>query len=338
MTPPPGAPTAPARESGPLRRVAASAAGVPEPEPEDTATPQPRSGAHALTGWSAPPAVAPPSFSSRAASPSGGFAPLGAPLPLAHEDFGRRPFASTGPEPAPEPIWQAAPTAEILRGESVKSGRANRTVSVIVAALALLGAAGAVVHFKVIPLEVLAVWNRPAALVVDSEPSGATAFLDGRTLPGKTPLTVEVKRDRASHRIELSRPGYVVGETSVRFDRTVPLQATVHLEAEPPPPPPAEPTPSPSPTSVPPATSEAKAASTAPADLSAEGTKGKRAKSEHKAGKGAHARTAEAKAARKAARSHRSKASKAGKARSKSARAGRKGAHPQDAAPSGELF
>jgi hypothetical protein len=266
-------------------------------------------------------------------------------VPLAHEHFGRRPTSHPEPEPAPERILEAAPTAEIHFGDSLRSGRASRTVPVIVAVLALLGAAGAVVHFKVIPLEVLAVWNRPAVLVVDSEPAGATAFLDGRTLPGKTPLTVEVKRDRASHRIELSRPGYIVGETSLRFDRTVPLQATVRLDAEPPPPPPAEPTPSP--TSVPPATSEAQAGSPAPADLSAKGAKGKRGrsgdksgdksgpKSEHKAGKGAHARSAEAKAARKAAKSHKSKA---GKSRSKPARASKKGAHPQDAAPSGELF
>lgn len=197
------------------------------------------------------------------------------------------------------------------------------------------------VHFKVIPLEVLAVWNRPAVLSVDSEPAGASAFLDGRTLPGKTPLTVEVKRDRVSHRIELSHPGYIVGETSLRFDRTVSLQATVRLDAEPPPPPPAEPTPSP--TSVPPPTTgsmEASgAAGTASAAQSADGARGKRVKSEHKAGKGAaHARTAEAKAARKAARSHKSKAAKAAKSRSKSARASKKGAHSQDAAPSGELF
>jgi hypothetical protein len=255
-------------------------------------------------------------------------------VPLAHEHFGRRPTSYPEPEPAPERILEAAPTAEIHFGDSLKNGRASRTVPVIVAVLALLGAAGAVVHFKLIPLEVLAVWNRPAVLVVDSEPAGATAFLDGRTLPGKTPLTVEVKRDRASHRIELSRPGYIVGETSLRFDRTVPLQATVRLDAEPPPPPPAEP--APSPTSVPPAASEAQAGSTAPAELSAKGKRGKSGqKSEHKAGKGAHARSAEAKAARKAAKSHKSKA---GKSRSKPARASKKGAHPQDAAPSGELF
>jgi serine/threonine-protein kinase len=347
MTPPPGAPTGSARESGPFgRQAAANAAGIPEPEPEDTATPQPRSGAHALTGWSAPPAVAPPSFSSRAPSPSGGFVPLGAPSPLAHEDFGRRPLAYAAPDAASDPahnpmspilpILQAAPTAEIRRDDASRGGRGNRTVSVIVAVLALLGAAGAVVHFKVIPLEVLAVWNRPAALLVDSEPAGATAFLDGRTLPGKTPLTVEVRRDRAAHRIELSHPGYIVGETSLRFDRAVPLQVSLRLEAEPPPPPPAEPTPAPP--SVPPVASEASAGSAAPADLSADGAKGKRARSEHKAGKGAHARTAEAKAARKAARSHKSKASKAGKSRSKSARASKKGAHPQSGAPSGELF
>jgi serine/threonine-protein kinase len=341
MTPPPGAPSGPDRGSGPFAgQPATNAAGIPEPEPEDTATPQPRSGAHALTGWSAPPAVAPPSFSSRAPSPSGGFAPLGAPLPLAHEDFGRRSTSYPGSEPLPEPMLQAAPTAEIVLGHSGRSGRANRTVPVIVGVLAVLAAAGAVVHFKVIPLEVLAVWNRPAVLVVDSEPAGATAFLDGRTLSGKTPLTVEVKRDRASHRLELSRPGFIVGETSLRFDRTVPLQASVRLEAEPPPPPPAEPTPSP--TSAPPPTTESMGASgaadTTPADQSAEGAKGKRGKSEHKAAKGAHARTAEAKAARKAARSHKSKAAKAGKSRSKPARASKKGAHAQDAAPSGELF
>lgn len=337
MTPPPAVDGGRAR--GGFRRSEQAldrASGVPEVEPEDAATPQPRSGAHPLTGWSAPPAVVPPSFSRAVAPSPGDFQP--APYIVPAEDFGQR----RGGPAAPEPILHAPQTAEIFRDQRPRGNGSFRKTPFIVAALVLLAAGGAVVHFKVIPLEVLAVWSRPAHLSIDSQPAGASVLLDGLPLSGQTPLTVDVKRDRATHRIELTHPGYVGGETSLRFDRTVPLQATLRLEAEPPPPPPVEPPPAAA------SVQGASAESPGPREVGAGSNEtlagspiAKHARSEQRASKGAHARKS---AKARKGKSKKPGKGKSGKSKSKSAavsgRAGKgsKGAHGADSAPSGELF
>jgi hypothetical protein len=114
--------------------------------------------------------------------------------------------------------------------------------AIVVLLLVGLSAGAAVVHYKVVPLDVAAVWLKPAWLSVNSDPSGANVTLDGRAIPDPTPTRVEVKRDRAEHVLEVTRAGSLPVRTTVRFDRAVALSETVVLPPAPPPPePPAPP-------------------------------------------------------------------------------------------------
>jgi serine/threonine protein kinase len=312
MTPPPG---------GGVSGQAGAAGAVPE----EAATPPPRSGAHPLTGWAAPPTVLPPTRAPRAAVgvPATALSPA-----LAHEDFGGRMNAY------PPAFADAAPTSEILRDAPTKAGFGRRA-SWVVLALALVAAGGAVVHFKVVPLEVLAVWMRPAQLSLDSDPPGASVSLDGRELSGITPFTVEVRRDRTPHLLEFRRAGSMPGQTTVRFDRTVPLAASVTLEAEPPLPPPAEPPVAAvaSPPPVEAAIPTAPPPETAAPSASADGQIARHTKISKKGSK--LARLKAAKAARRS-KLARSKVDRSTKARSKSRRSGKGAAHGAES--SGELF
>jgi hypothetical protein len=219
----------PAPKTAPATRIANQATPPPqgrgEPaendDPGTTPAPAPHPGALPLSGWAAPPAVVPLDQARARSSREAGFQPS---QPMSG------PSSVTG---------GVAPDIQI-------HNRHWRSISIL--GLAALGAVLAVVHFKVMPLELVAVWTRPGRLVVNSEPPGATVTLDGLPLVGLTPLEVAVKRDRLDHALELQRPGSIPGRTSVRFDRTVALEASVILAAEPPPPPPpvaAEPSPTP---------------------------------------------------------------------------------------------
>ena len=178
-------------------------------EGEFAATPAPRSGAHPISGWSAPPQVMPLA-------------------PAADVLRSRTPGQYIAAPTLPQ-------TGVIIR-EPKKAGSAIR--SVVLVFLVILAGAGAVVHFKVMPLEILAVWVRPAKLSIVSEPGGATVTLDGRAVSGLTPIQLEVKRDRQDHVVEFTRAGFLPDRAQVRFDRTIPLDVSVALKAEPPPPPP----------------------------------------------------------------------------------------------------
>jgi len=117
--------------------------------------------------------------------------------------------------------------------------RPKRRVGPVLLVLVLaLGAAAAVVHLKVIPLDVLVVWMKPAELQVSSNPAGADVILDGRPVTGQTPTQVQVKRDRGDHVLEVSKMGFNSARQTLRFDRTPALAASLTLEALPPPPPP----------------------------------------------------------------------------------------------------
>lgn len=109
---------------------------------------------------------------------------------------------------------------------------------ILLVLVVLVAGAAAYVHLKVMPLDLLLVWNKPASLQVASEPSGAEVTLDGRALAGSTPTHVQVKRDRADHVIEVTKTNFVSGRREVRFDRTGDFSETVTLVALPPPPPP----------------------------------------------------------------------------------------------------
>jgi eukaryotic-like serine/threonine-protein kinase len=111
--------------------------------------------------------------------------------------------------------------------------------SIAVVLVAVLAGSAAVVHYRVLPLDVAVVWFKPATLSISSDPSGADVTLDGRVLAGRTPTRVDVKRDLQDHVLELARPGSLPVRAVVRFDRTVALSQTISLPPAPPPPPPA---------------------------------------------------------------------------------------------------
>jgi hypothetical protein len=88
------------------------------------------------------------------------------------------------------------------------------------ALLAVAGLAAATVHFKVVPLDVLAVWTRPVRLELTSQPPTAEIYVDGTRLPRRTPTTIELPRDRSPHEIEMRRDGFRPARTTVRLDRS----------------------------------------------------------------------------------------------------------------------
>jgi serine/threonine-protein kinase len=102
---------------------------------------------------------------------------------------------------------------------------------VVVAAALVLGFAFAV-HAAVVPLDVLVTWDRPATLLVASEPDGATLKLDGVALPAGSPARVSVHRDRINHVLEASRPGYRSTREVIRYDRSLVLSETIRLEKQ----------------------------------------------------------------------------------------------------------
>jgi hypothetical protein len=113
---------------------------------------------------------------------------------------------------------------------------------VLLVLILLAGGAAAFVHLQVMPLPVLLVWNKPASLQVSSDPVGADVKLDGKPMGGPTPTKLQVKRDRSSHTLEVSKTGFVSAERTVRFDKNPgEMSETLTLVALPPPPPPPEP-------------------------------------------------------------------------------------------------
>ena len=156
------------------------------------------------------------------------------------------------------PIFQpfAQPFAPLSSPTLSATARRPRSwASVVVMLLVVVGAAAAVVHYKFVPLGVLAVWLKPATLAVASDPSGAEVVLDGRALPDRTPMSFDVHRDRLDHVLEFARPGSIPARLVIRFDRSVALVETVNLAPEPARPPPPEPAspqmPSPAPAPAP---------------------------------------------------------------------------------------
>jgi hypothetical protein len=91
--------------------------------------------------------------------------------------------------------------------------------------------AGAV-HLAVVPLDVLVVWRKPAALAITTDPQGATAELDGTMLPARTPTQTTVRRDRFDHVLELSAPGHRTVRQTLRYDGAVSLSVSARLEKD----------------------------------------------------------------------------------------------------------
>jgi serine/threonine protein kinase len=105
-------------------------------------------------------------------------------------------------------------------------------------------------HYVLVPMNVLAVWGQPARLEVDSAPTGAEVYIDGRRLSARTPTFTEVKRDFDPHVVELRLEGFLPERQELRYSRTVKLAVSVRLvpggDTQVAPAPPAPPTPPPS--------------------------------------------------------------------------------------------
>ena len=117
----------------------------------------------------------------------------------------------------------------------LRTSRRRWRQRLVVLALLLAGA-GALVNFFVIPLEVLIVWGRPAALSITSQPGGANLVLDGRALAETTPVTVLVERDRSDHVVEATMRGYLPGRQVIHYDQSLRLSTFLRLERDPNPP------------------------------------------------------------------------------------------------------
>jgi len=277
-TPPPGPPTPPPPVIGqPANSVHA------EDVPIDiagTATPPPVAGVPGPAGG--------PRFSGGV--PLSGAAPLLSSGPV-HPGFPVAPYS--GPVVAP------------------LQPKKSRALPIVLTLLAVLIVAAALVHVKVMPLNVLVLWTKPAPLSVTSEPAGAEVTLDGRPVIGETPTRTSVKRDRADHVVQASKTGYKSASTTIRFDRTPELSVALTLEAlPPPPPPPAPPKEEPAKTEATPDKAEAKAEAKAEeksegkagektAAPSDEPTKGKGKKSKGKKSKGKAAKGKKGKKSKK---------------------------------------
>jgi serine/threonine protein kinase len=135
------------------------------------------------------------------------------------------PAARTPPPPPPgePPPGRAAPSIAEAEGRSPRPTRAaaGPPIAAMIVGLLLVGfgAVATVVHLKVVPLPVLAVWMEPLRLELRSEPSGAEVLLDGVPIPRQTPTTFEVARDRRVHVVEMRREGFKPARQTIRFDR-----------------------------------------------------------------------------------------------------------------------
>ena len=210
--------------------------GAPTPPPGPPTPPppvlgQPANAFHAedvpidIAGTATPPPLAPgpgpaggPRFSGGV--PMSGAAPLLASGPV-HPGFPVAPYS--GPVMAPPQV------------------KKSRALPVVLTLLALVIVAAALVHVKVMPLNVLILWTKPAPLTVTSDPAGAEVTLDGHPVIGETPTRTSVKRDRGEHVLQVSKAGYKSASKTIRYDRTPELSASLTLEALPPPPPPPPP-------------------------------------------------------------------------------------------------
>jgi serine/threonine protein kinase len=144
--------------------------------------------------------------------------------------FAPEPHATTEKRLRPVPLARAPRPRRDTARVILRGGASLWPVAIAIGA-ALVLIAGAV-HVAVVPLDVLAVWRRPATLTITSEPEGALVRLDGVALPGGTPAQVFVRRDRYDHVLQLSAPGFRAARLGIRYDRAATLAQAVRLERE----------------------------------------------------------------------------------------------------------
>jgi serine/threonine protein kinase len=143
------------------------------------------------------------------------------------------------PTPPLQPIFYAPPPPPPRRRTGEMTSVVARKAGVLAPGRVLLllfllaaGVAGvaAVVHFMIVPLEVVLVWGQPARLHVRTNPRGAEVFLDGQRLSARTPTYTEIYRDRRSHTLEVHADGYQTETRQIRYDRRVNLEETLDLQ------------------------------------------------------------------------------------------------------------
>ncbi|HET8732589.1 MAG TPA: serine/threonine-protein kinase, partial [Anaeromyxobacteraceae bacterium] len=130
------------------------------------------------------------------------------------------PLADLGTHSIDIDLDRASPRAAPLGPERVRTVRvgAGRAIAAGVLAGAVVAAAG----YAAAP------WLRDGTLVVTSTPPGAQVTLDGRAVPGTTPLVVDGVRLSEGHRVEASLPAHRSATAEVRAEPGR-LARTVHL-------------------------------------------------------------------------------------------------------------
>jgi serine/threonine protein kinase len=85
------------------------------------------------------------------------------------------------------------------------------------------------IHVYVMPLQVAAVYFRPAFITVTSEPRNADVYVDGKRVLGSTPAVIEVRRDHQPHVVEFRKDGFEPARRDLRYDQDVQLKVAVSL-------------------------------------------------------------------------------------------------------------
>jgi serine/threonine protein kinase len=116
-----------------------------------------------------------------------------------------------------------------------KLGKQHNIAWGLIMLLVLLASTLFSIHVYVMPLQVAAVYLRPAFVLVNSEPRGAEVYVDGKKILGTTPAEVEVRRDHRDHWIEVRKDGFEPAQQGLRYDRQVRLEVSFKLRPMPPP-------------------------------------------------------------------------------------------------------
>jgi serine/threonine protein kinase len=124
------------------------------------------------------------------------------------------------------PAWQSSNTRRVPRRHHNLGW--GLLVLAVLAASTLFS-----IHVYVMPLQVAAVYLRPAFIVVASQPRGADVYVDGQKILGTTPAEVEVRRDHAEHWVEVRKDGFLPARQALRYDRQVRLEVSFQLARPP---------------------------------------------------------------------------------------------------------
>ena len=126
--------------------------------------------------------------------------------------------------------WQRPLQVPTLSGGSARAAaRQPRRFTLLkwtLVPLAILLCGTMLFHFLVLPLPV-------ASLSVSTDPQGAAVLLDGKLVPGTTPMVIPIERDRHSHVIEVRKVGYLSTSYRVRYDTDIQPRVAIPLAPAP---------------------------------------------------------------------------------------------------------